>query len=110
MKRRRSLWGALIPAFLVGVPATPYATEKKAEAGQPFCQRLEDLQPYVMALLEKNLDEMHRYDCGGLPRGIRLVILENLPSETDAGHVAHVRAYLLGGGGSISGYTLVITP
>ena len=80
----------------------------KAQAGQPFCQRFEDLQPYLIALIQKNPEEAHRYDCGGLPKGSRLVVLDDIPSDSPLGHPSHVRAYILGGGGSLVGYTLVI--
>ena len=89
-------------------PKSGSTTEVKAQAGQPFCQDVDDFKPYILALLQKNIDEAQRYSCGGLARGNRLVILEELPSESEIGHLARVRAYILGGGGSIIGYTLMI--
>ena len=95
-------------SILVASPVQ--AADMKAQAGQPFCQQEDDLKPFLMALIQKNAEQMHRYDCGGLPSGTRLVVLEDIPSPSTLGHMARVRAFLLGGGGSISRYTLVIKP
>ena len=104
MKHRRICAGV----FAALLATSSHAAEMKAQAGQPFCQKFEDLQPYLIALLQKNIEEAQRYDCGGMPLGARLVILEDLPSEFTIGHVARVRAFILGGGGSLVGYTLVV--
>ena len=100
---------ALFLMVMVGAPAAD-AADIKAQAGQPLCQQLDQLHEYLLALIQRNADEMHRLDCGGLPQGTRLTILEDLPSESEIGHVARVRAFILGGGGSIVGYTLIVTP
>ncbi len=88
-------------------PGQPDAAEMRAQAGQPFCQRFEDLQPYLLALIQNSMEEAHRYDCGGLPKGAKLVVLDDIQSESSIG-ISHVRAYILGGDGSLVGYTLVI--
>ena len=104
------LWSVPLFTALVVFSFNVHATEIKAQAGQPFCQQFDDLQPYLMALIQKNIDEAHRYDCGGLTKGTRLSILEDIPSQSEIGHVARVRAFLLGGGGSLVGYTLIMMP
>jgi hypothetical protein len=86
------------------------ARDIKAQAGQPFCQKAEDLPPYLIAIDAKNFDEAHRLDCGGLAAGTRLTILDELPSDSAIGHIAHIRAFMLGGGGSIVGYTVILKP
>jgi hypothetical protein len=111
MVRRHFVGRCLLASFLAAFASgSAGASEIKAQAGQPFCQRLEDLQDYIIALLQHNADEAQRLDCGGLPSGARLVILEDLPTESQVGHAARVRAFILGGGGSLVGYTLIMNP
>lgn len=95
---------------LLVVAATANAADIKAQAGQPFCQSQDDLREYLVTLIQHNVDQMHRLDCGGPPKGARLTILEDLPSDSETSHVARIRAFILGGGGSVTGYTLIVKP
>ena len=111
MRYCRYLLGTFAAFFLIGISARAgNAADMKARAGQPFCEQVDDLHDYLVALAKRNLDAMHALDCGGLPQGARLTILQEFPSASDAGHVARVRAFILGGGGSVTGYTLITKP
>jgi hypothetical protein len=103
--------GALAVFLLIGIAARAgNAADIKARAGQPFCEQVDDLHDYLVALAKRSVDAMHALDCGGLPQGARLTILEEFPSASDDGHVARVRAFILGGGGAVTGYTLITKP
>jgi hypothetical protein len=82
----------------------------EGESWQPFCQQVDDLHDCLVAIAKRDPDAMHALDCGSLPQGVRFTILEEFPSASDAGHVARVRAFILGGGGSVTGYTLITKP
>jgi hypothetical protein len=108
MTYRRYLLGAFAAFFFIGICGhAGNAADIKAQAGQPFCQLVDDLHDYLVARVTRNLDAMHALDCGELPQGARLTILEESPSASDIGRVARVRAFILGGGGSVTGYTLI---
>ena len=111
MRYCRYLLGALTVSFVIGLGAiAANAADMMAKAGQPFCEQVDDLHDYLVAIAKRNLDAMHALDCGGLPQGARLTVLQEFPSASVDGHVARVRAFILGGGGSVTGYTLVTKP
>ncbi len=75
--------------------------------GQPFCTEQSELQEFMLAMLQKDIAWMKALQsCRIIKAGLKVAVIEDLPSDSDIGHVVKIRAF--GSGGSLVGYTLSI--
>lgn len=101
--RRIVMAGALMTSLI----GTATAKDMIASAGQPFCTERENLQEFILALVQQDdrwLAEL-KDKCMGLAEGTKISIIEEFESASDIGHVVKVRAFAPRKG-SIVGYTL----
>jgi hypothetical protein len=109
---------ALIAAFaaLLGVGAPAFAddddkplaggTFAASPHGQPLCNAPSDLKEYLIAAVKRDQQWLDQVDsCFMLKAGIKIVVLEDLPSDSDIMHIVKVRAFGTKKG-SVTGYTL----
>src|SRR3954451_8189632 len=73
--------------------------------GQPLCDDEAALREYLAAMLNQDREAMEQVDgCAMLKPGLRVAVLEDVPSDSTLGHVVKIRAF--GPYSSIVGYTL----
>lgn len=107
MRRLRNLAAALGVVFLSeAANATGDVTPPQ---GAPFCIDKDHLQEFLVAMLKQDSDWLKQLlDCALLKGGLRIGIIEELPSESALGHVSKVRVIFHGS--SVVGYMLFINP
>jgi hypothetical protein len=75
--------------------------------GQPICTDLDSLKEFLMAGIKQDRQWIQQVDgCAMLKGGLKVVVLEDLPSETEIMHVVKIRAFNARGSGI--GYTISI--
>jgi hypothetical protein len=73
--------------------------------GQPICVEPGDLMEYLMAGIKQDNQWAQQVSgCGMLKGGLKIVILEDLPSDSEIAHVVKIRVF--SAQGSAVGYTL----
>ena len=73
--------------------------------GQPICVKPEDLTEYLMAGFKQDSQWIQQIKgCGMLKGGLKVVVLEDFPSDSELAHVVKIRAF--GTTGSAIGYTI----
>ena len=73
--------------------------------GQPLCDDEAALRAYLTAMLNQDREAMERIDgCAMLKAGLRVDVLEDMPSEAKLAHVVKIRAF--DPRSSVVGYTL----
>ena len=73
--------------------------------GQPVCDDEAALREYLAAMLNQDREAMEQVDgCAMLRPGLRVAVLEDVPSDSPLGHVVKIRAF--GSHSSVVGYTL----
>ena len=73
--------------------------------GQPVCDGEAALREYLAAMLNQDREAMEQVDgCAMLRPGLRVAVLEDVPSEAKLSHIVKIRAF--GPHSSVVGYTL----
>jgi hypothetical protein len=73
--------------------------------GQPLCDDEAALRGYLAAMLNQDSEAMEQVGgCGMLKPGLRVVVLEDVPSNSTLAHIVKIRVF--GSHGSAVGYTL----
>jgi hypothetical protein len=101
------LSSAIVLVLCVFVDA--FAGEVTTSPGQPLCDTPEHLQEWILAAVQHDdrwIKELSR-SCTSAAGGSKIVIIEDLPSDSDIGHVVKVRVFGKTSG-SVVGYTVSI--
>jgi hypothetical protein len=73
--------------------------------GQPLCAYEDVLHDYLAAMVNQDTEAMEQnLDCKMLKPGVRVRVLEDVPSESIIGHTVKIEAF--GPDGSVTGYSL----
>lgn len=99
---------ALVAAGLLAAEPV-LAVETVTTAGQPFCADQDELKEILLALIKQDMEWVRTLKTCILAKpGIKVVTIENLPSDSEIGHVAKVRLIPQGSRNSFVAYTIVI--
>jgi hypothetical protein len=102
-----------VAALVAGLCASPVFADESLlgqefvtpPAGQPMCVDPDDLLEYLMAgIKQDNQWAQQVKGCGMLKGGLKVVVIEDLPSDSDISHVVKIRVFNAKGSGV--GYTL----
>lgn len=105
----RALSGILV-AVLWSVASPAFAGDLFTTDGMPVCDSPEHLREFLMAGLQRDERWIHELaeNCPTVNGGLKAVIIEDLPSDTDAMHVVKIRVFSPRGKGSATGYAVNI--
>ena len=99
---------SLASAAMLGLSAFQIGDQLvTSSGGAPICADQEELQEYLLAAIKQDERWMKSLrSCFLAKEGLDVVVLENLPSDTDIGNFVKVRLFSPIGRSSVVGYTV----
>jgi hypothetical protein len=104
-----------VAALIAGLGGSPVSADESLlgkefitpPEGQPICLEPGDLYEYLMAGLKKDKQWSQQVTgCTMLKGGLKVIVLDDLPSDSEIAHVVKIRAFSAKGSGV--GYTLSV--